>query len=176
MQMVKIFISGFMLFTVCLVLLTLGFVEEAKILILFQIVGAIGLLFFVTLLIFLFISFITRKPALIISEEGLNDKTPLYGLGFVKWDDIENMTIGNKHTVEFLSIYFHDPHLVKNNANPIKRLLLVLNERLTSTTTHIDVSRLNISEPELIEHINRYSNGKFNLENITETNVNEWKI
>lgn len=53
-QMVKIFISGVILCTVSFVLLTLGFVEEAKILILAQIVGAIGLLFFIPLLIILF--------------------------------------------------------------------------------------------------------------------------
>lgn len=176
LQMVKIFFSGSMLILLCLVLFSFGFIEDHKALIFIQIFAVIGLLFFVPIMFFLFIAFITKRPALIISEEGLIDQSQLYGVGLIKWDDIETITIGEKFGISFLTIDTYNPDLLINRTKGIKRIYLHLNEFLANTAGQIDISRLAITEQELIKSFQFFSNGRFNAENITETNTEKWRI
>ncbi|MUV38228.1 hypothetical protein JNUCC1_02064 [Lentibacillus sp. JNUCC-1] len=167
-QMLKIFWYGSMLTVVCTILFSIGFVEDGGGVIIFQLIGALGLLFFIPLLIFLFFAWVLRRAAFIISEEGITDKTQLYSSGLVKWNEIERMTIGCRHEVTFLTVELYHSDVFREKANPTKRLYFSLTETLSSEQIQIDVSRLAISEEDLISQFEKYSKGRFNRENITE--------
>ncbi len=176
-QLIKIFGGGgCMLLPLCSVFILFGFILNGWVAIFIALFGCLGLVFFVPLLFFLLIALITQKPALIISEEGMQDNSQLYGGGFIKWEEIEKMTVGNKHTIDWLSIELYDVDLLVNRSNPMKRMYLRTTEFLASTSMQIDMTRLNISGPKLLEAIEEYSNGRFNDDNITASNVDEWSV
>jgi len=183
LQMLKIFAGASMLIILSLIFIFAGFIQDPEgelgkkiFLIALQIFGGFSLLFFVPLVLYLFFSIITRRPGFIISEKGITDKSQLYAAGFMKWEDIEKMTIGDKHTVTFLSIDLHNPNLILDRAGFIKRLFLKSSEFLSSNQVQVDLSRLAITADELVKQLSLYSRGKFNEETITETKVEEWNI
>lgn len=175
-QVLKIFFYSMLLLPVCFVLISVGFTQDGIFAYFFTVIGLLGLLFFLPLLFYLFIAVITRRPAFIFSKEGITDKSQLYGSGFMKWEDIKKITIGGKHTITYLSIEMYEPEVLKKQSSGLKRLYLWVNKSLTAVQTQVDVSRLEISEANLILLLSKYSNGKFNAENITETNVDEWLV
>lgn len=160
----------------CLLFIFFGFVADHPFLYVVQFLGVLGLLYFVPLLIYLFVALLTKKPGCIISVDGIIDQTQLYGSGFIRWEDIDNITIGHKHTVDFLSIHLHDPNLIYKNANTIKRVVLTLTAYLGGTPTMIDISRLDVTGPDILAYIEHYSNGKFFAEEVPKTSVDDWKI
>ena|SRR5690625_474384 len=183
LQMFKIFVAASLLIILSLLFIFFGFILDPEgelvkkiFLIVLQIAGVFSLLFFVPLVLYLFFSIITMRPGFIISEEGITDKSQLYAAGFMKWEDIEKMTIGDKHTVTFLSIDLHNPNLILDRAGFIKRLFLKSSEFLSSNQVQVDLSRLAITADELVKQLSLYSRGKFNEETITETKVEEWNI
>lgn len=165
-----------MLCILCLLFIFFGFIKLHLFLIFAQLFGVIGFLYFAPILVYLLGAVLINKPGCIVSEEGITDQSQLYGSGFIRWDDIEKITIGNKHTVDFLSIHLREPENLIQNANPIKRQVLKLTAFLGFTTTIIDVSRLQISGPDLLISIEQYSNGRFFADEIPETNVDDWKV
>lgn len=175
-HMIKIFFYSLLLVPPCIVFVLIGFTQDGLFILFVQLIGVLGLLFFIPILIYLFYALITRRPAFIISEEGITDKSQLYGTGFMKWEDVKKITLGGKYTVTYLSIEMHDPTILKSQTIGLKRWYLSVNEFLTAVQTQVDISRLEIDEAEIIVLLSTYSNGKFNAENITETNVDEWLI
>lgn len=97
---------------------------------------------------------INRKPALIISDEGIFDNSSFIGAGLVKWEDIEHIDFINFSGQVFLGIMTWDPNLIINRTNGVKRVLNKMNRGLIDAQVNIPVKILSCSMDELIDEIN----------------------
>lgn len=117
------------------------------------IIGIVVVLFFGLCLIYYIKEIIANKPVLIISKDGIMDRSSYIGAGLVRWEDIEDIDFVNFSGQLFLGIYTLDPELIINRTGQMKRLLNQLNKGLINTQVNIPVKNLKCSKEELIEQI-----------------------
>ncbi|MUK88934.1 hypothetical protein GMD78_11065 [Ornithinibacillus sp. L9] len=119
-----------------------------------RVIGLITFLIFGLCMLYYIRVFIKRKPALIISDEGITDHSSYIGAGLIKWEElsgIDFVSFGGQH---YLGIYTKDPELIINRATGVKRLLNRMNKGLLDTQANIPIKILDCSLEELVEVIN----------------------
>ncbi|WP_277674604.1 STM3941 family protein [Piscibacillus halophilus] len=107
---------------------------------------------------------IKRKPALIISDEGISDYSSYLGPGLIRWDEIEGFEFVGFGSQQFLGIYTKDPELIINRASGLRRVINRMNKGLINTQVNIMVKNLDCSSEDLVETINSYFVNKENNE------------
>ncbi len=122
---------------------------------LFKTIGIIAIVFFGLCLIYYINVLIKRKPALIVSEEGIFDDSSFIGAGLVRWEEIEALDFVNFSGQLFLGIKTYDPNLIVNRSNGVKRTLNKLNKGLVEAQVNIPVKILACSIDELVEEIQK---------------------
>lgn len=119
-----------------------------------KIIGIISIIIFGLCLLFYIKILINRKPALIVTDEGIIDHSSYIGAGMVKWKQIEHIDFINYGGQVFLGIYTYDPELIISRTNGFKSILNKINRRLLPTQVNIPVKNLNCSVDELVDQIN----------------------
>ncbi|MCJ8008863.1 STM3941 family protein [Lederbergia wuyishanensis] len=118
------------------------------------IIGALTIIIFGLCFIYYVIVLIKREPAIIISNEGIIDKSSYIGPGLVRWDEIESFEFINFSGQLYLGIYTIDRDLVINRMSGIKKVFNQINKGLLETQVNIPVKNLNCSMDELVDAIN----------------------
>lgn len=106
-------------------------------------VAIVGISFFGLIAIVFLPSLFIRKAGLVIAEEGLWDHSSGLSAGFVPWGDIKkvNYTFSGNNTFMVLVLKKPDKFINKQ-ANPIRKLAMHLNYRMSGSPVHILVSVL----------------------------------
>ena len=117
------------------------------------IVGVITLLFFGWCGIFYLKELLNRRPALIISVEGIIDRSSYLAAGLVKWEDIKEFNLYTFSGQTFLGIVTYDPKLIINRTSGAKRLLNGANRGLVDAQVIIPVKNLACSIETIFEEI-----------------------
>lgn len=161
-----------MLSIVSLVFILLGavfigvaMVEDEKLLLT---IGVFVALFFGLCLIFYLKIIFNPKPAVIITEEGIEDQSSYIAAGLVRWGEIESIGLSEFSGQLFLGIVTYDRQLIINRASGLKRLLNNLNRGLLETQVNIPVKNLAYPTEDLLEQIDTRMNNYFKTQ-ITET-------
>lgn len=134
----------------------------------FRVIGIICVIFFGLIMVYWVKSIIQRKPALIVSAEGILDQSTYIAAGLIKWEEISDIDFVELSGQTFLGIYTHDPDLIINRSSSFKSMLNKMNKGLLDTQVNIPVKILDCSMEELIETINYYFN-----DGVQEINENE---
>lgn len=120
------------------------------------IVGVVAVLFFGFCLVYYIKEIIIHKPILVISDEGIMDRSSFIGAGLVKWEEIADIDFIDFSGQIFLGIFTHDRELIINRTSSVKRILNQLNKGLIESQVNIPAKNLNCPKEELIEQINKY--------------------
>lgn len=118
------------------------------------IIGAITVVFFGLCALYYVKELVIRKPALIISDEGIVDRSSFIGAGFVSWEDIQRIDFFKFNGQLFLSIFTHDKDLIIKRTSGIKRSLNRMNKGLLPSQVNIPAKNLACSLEKLTEEIN----------------------
>jgi len=96
---------------------------------------------------------INRKPAVIVTNEGIIDRSSYIGADLVKWEEIDAIDFLNLSGQVYLGIFTNDPELVINRSSGMKKLLNTLNKKLLPSQVNIPVKNLDCSVEELVNAI-----------------------
>lgn len=125
--------------------------------------GLISLLFFGSITLILLPKLFIRRAGLIISDEGIWDYSSGLSAGFISWGDIRKIshTFSGPNTFIVLTLKSADRFIAKQS-NPIKRIAMRINYRISGYPVHILVSWLDIDFYRLNDLIasKRFSNKK----------------
>lgn len=94
-----------------------------------------------------------KKPALILSEDGLTDQSSYIAAGFLKWEEIMEVQFYQYGGQPFLGIITVDPELIIQRSSGFKRLLNKMNKGLVEAQVSIPVRNLACDDETLINEI-----------------------
>lgn len=117
-----------------------------------QIIGVIGLIFFLVLLLSILYKLFDRKKGLTFSEGGFFDNSGGASAGFVKWEDvleIEKIIVYNQTLV--LVLVKNPEDYINNQKSMIKRKLMSSNNSYYRTPIQISANFLKINFEDLLE-------------------------
>lgn len=119
-----------------------------------MIIGILTVVFFGFCFIYYLNVLIKRQPAVIISEEGIVDRSSFIGAGLVRWHEIEAIDFVSFSGQIYLGISTFDRELIIKQMTGIKKLLNQINKGLLETQVNIPVKNLACSLDEMVEVIN----------------------
>jgi hypothetical protein len=95
-----------------------------------------------------------RNPAIILDDLGLDDRSSLFPLGFILWQDLKAVSIIKIHKQPIIMLHLQDPQTyMENQTGYIRRLLLKTNYKLYGSPISISAKALEISIEELYEEL-----------------------
>ncbi len=136
-------------------LLVVGVTENGSDAAKFIIIGALDFVVFALCTIYWVRSMIKRKPALIITTEGIIDQSTYLAAGLIKWEEIADIDLVQFSNQTFLGIYTLDPDLIINRSNSLKSMMNRMNKGLLATQVNIPIKILDCSVEELIEMVSK---------------------
>ncbi|MBS4220737.1 hypothetical protein KHA96_20775 [Bacillus sp. FJAT-49711] len=119
-----------------------------------MIIGILTIIVFGLCIIYYIIVLIKREPAIIISNDGIIDKSSYIGAGLVRWTEIEAFEFINFSGQVYLGIFTIDRDLIINRMSGMKKVFTRINKGLLETQVNIPVKNLNCSMDELVDVIN----------------------
>lgn len=99
---------------------------------------------------------VVRKPALVVSREGILDNASALGAGMIRWEEIREVRSCHFGTQRMLVIVPRDEGAILARQNPAKRLLMLVNKSLAGYAVNIPQNVLPMSDGDVIEEIKRY--------------------
>lgn len=97
---------------------------------------------------------IKREPAVILTKEGIIDRSSYIGAGLVRWNEIETIEFINFSGQIYLGIFTIDKELIINRTSGMKKVFNQLNKGLLPSQVNIPVKNLACSMDELVDVIN----------------------
>lgn len=120
---------------------------------LLALLGVISILFFGLGFVFFLKNLLIRKPALILSDDGLMDQSSYIAPGFLKWEEIMEVQFYQYGGQPFLGIITSDSELIIQRSSGLKRLLNRMNKGLVKAQVSIPVNNLDCDDETLINEI-----------------------
>lgn len=154
-RMILLAFFAFLFVVIGSVFVIIYFTEEDVSLLMITI-GVISVVFFGFCLIYYIKEIIVYKPILIISNEGIRDRSSFLGAGLVRWEDIRDINFVDFGGQVFLGIFTYDPNLIINRSTSIQRMLNQVNNKLIDSQVNIPAKNLNCPIDEVTEQINYY--------------------
>ncbi|MFD1706309.1 STM3941 family protein [Siminovitchia sediminis] len=96
---------------------------------------------------------IKRKPAVVVTQEGIMDHSSFIGAGLVRWEEIEAIEFLSFPGQVYLGIFTLDRKLIIDRSNGMKKLFTRLNQGLLPSQVNIPLYNLACSAEELVQAI-----------------------
>ena len=116
----------------------------------------VGIPFFGLCFLFAAYKLLVRKPAIIISNEGLVDNASAVGAGFLRWEEIEEIFVHEYVGQRMLGIVVKDPVAVIARQSGFKKAMAKLNGGVVGTSFNIPQVSLPMPVEELLSTIETY--------------------
>lgn len=114
------------------------------------IAGIAGSLFFFIGVVISLMKLISKKPGLIISEEGIVDNTTVFGFGMIEWSDISSIKAYKINSKTFIALKLYKPEkYISRITNPILKKLAKANTKMSGTPINLNPSAIKISSKKL---------------------------
>lgn len=97
-----------------------------------------------------------RRPAVVVSEEGILDNATALGAGMIRWEEVRGVRATSFGAQRMVAIVPKDEAALLARQNPAKRLLMRANKSLANYIVCIPESTLPMTREELLEEIGRY--------------------
>lgn len=124
------------------------------------VVAYIGVPFFGVGLIYLLYRLVVRKPALVVSAEGIYDNASALSAGQLRWEEIELVCPYSFGSQRMLGITLKEEQAVLARQNSLKRPLMRVNKHLAGYPINLPQNSLPMTVDELMPDINRYRNNR----------------
>jgi hypothetical protein len=118
-----------------------------------RVVGIISIVFFGFCLLYYVYSFLSKKPSVIINDEGIQDNSSFLAAGMIKWEEILDIQWVNYQGQVFLGLVTHDPLLIINRTKGFKKVINKINQRMVVTQVNIPVRILACTPDQLVHEI-----------------------
>ncbi len=118
--------------------------------------GALAILFFGGLGIFLFKKLFDKKPGLIFNESGIVDNASAVSAGFIPWSEVTGSDIFEMAQQKMLIIMVTDPQKYVDRGNPLKRKLNQANYKMCGSPIAISSNALKMDFSELSSIFHQY--------------------
>lgn len=122
--------------------------------ILILVIGIVCIVFFGYGFIYFVRELKSRKPVLIVSDEGMMDRSTALAAGLIRWEEISDLDFVDFGGQVFLAIYTFDPELIVNRSHGLKKLLYQINKGLIDAQVNIPVKNLDCNIEQLVQEIN----------------------
>jgi hypothetical protein len=119
----------------------------------YRIAGLAGVVFCGCASIYFLLRLTRPKPSLLINESGMVDNASALSGGFVRWDEIESISISLVGRQQFLAVNLKDPQEFLSRQPSTKAALMRMNMGLAGTPICIPRSTLPMTLEELMEAI-----------------------
>jgi hypothetical protein len=117
-----------------------------------KLVGAISVFFFGAIFVFWFKKTFDNKPALIIDDLGLEDRSSLFSAGFILWKDLKCISILEIRKQKMIMLELNNPEqYIQNQHNFIRRLILRTNFKMFGGHLSLSPKGLDITLDQLYE-------------------------
>ena len=108
--------------------------------------GIASIVFFGGLLFYLLTKLFDKKPGLVISEKGITDNSSATSVGFVDWEDIQEITVQEVMSNKFIILKTNQPEKYINRAtNKLKKHSLNYNYKNFGSPIAVTANSLKIS-------------------------------
>ena len=98
-----------------------------------------------------------RSPGIIINSEGITDNSSGVAAGFIKWDDLEKISVMELRKQKLLMLYVHNPqYYISRQRNAIKRKIMQINHKSFATPISISTNGLHCKFDELYDLVDQY--------------------
>lgn len=133
------------------VFILLTFISEGDIftILLVRFIGIISFLFFGLCLTYFSGRLISKKPALIITDEGIYENSSYIGAGKIKWHEVKDAYIYEYMGEKMLGIETYDPDLVISRKSGFKKFLVKTNKKLINSQISIPQNGVSITLEEI---------------------------
>lgn len=107
---------------------------------------------------FLYLTFrlVVRKPALVVSDEGILDNASAVGAGLIRWDEVKDIRATSFGAERMLVIVPKDEAAILARQNLVKRLVMRMNKSLSGYIVCIPGNILPMPCDELRDEIKHY--------------------
>lgn len=116
----------------------------------YVIIGVVGALIFLPKFIFASAVKLQKRPFLIITNEGIEDKSELYSVGIMSWKDIQEINIKGKNSNKTIEIQLKNMNEIMTKTPWYKRFMLRVSKMTKNSSVYI---KFNYSENSLEEAI-----------------------
>lgn len=86
-----------------------------------------------------------NKPALIINQKGIEDNSTYFGIGFIAWDEIQEMVVYESDAI-YIGIFPYDLDLFKEKASLSKKIGMFINQKV-AIKAPFNISLFNVQAP-----------------------------
>ncbi len=118
-----------------------------------RVLNSIGLVLMGAIFLSVLSKFVTNRPALILSSEGLWDGTSLKGVGLIRWDEIEEIRSYIYLGKKIMGIVPKNEQAVLDRLNFLKKATLTLNRRMGYPLVNVAEAALDTSLEEMLKFI-----------------------
>lgn len=87
----------------------------------------------------------SSKPALVINQNGIEDHSTYFGIGFLAWDEIEKIVVYEADAI-FIGIFPYDIDKFKAQASLIKKIGIFTNQKV-AIKAPFNIPAANLREP-----------------------------
>jgi hypothetical protein len=116
----------------------------------------VGVPFFGFCLLHLLSRLVVRRPAVVVSEEGIWDNATALGVGMIRWEEVRDVRATSFGTHRMVAIVPKDDAAILARQPPPKRLAMRMNKRLATYLICIPEQTLPMTREELLAEIKRY--------------------
>lgn len=99
---------------------------------------------------------VVRKPALVLSEEGILDNASAIGAGMIRWEEIKDLYTFQYGRESLIGIVPTDEEAILARQTLARRLIMRINKRLVGSSINIPRNTLRISDIELFNSMKSY--------------------
>jgi len=118
--------------------------------------GLFALVFFGFGFLYFFKRRLDSKPSLIINREGIFDNATAFGLGMIKWEDIDYVSHCEYNGQSYLRIIPYDVKKITRSQPLINRFMMKLSYMIYGSSIHIPLSTLPMTAEDLEGMIIKY--------------------
>lgn len=104
----------------------------------YVIIGVVGTLIFLPKFIFAAAVKLSKRPFLIINNEGIEDKSELYSIGMMNWKDIQEINIKGKNSNKVVEIQLKNMNEIMTKMPWYKRFMLRVSKMTRNSSVYIN--------------------------------------
>lgn len=138
--------------------LWIGFGREAMNIPMWKVLVAsyLGVPFFSFCFFYTVYRLMVRRPALILSIEGIIDQASAVSAGLVRWEEIDRIFAGTMQRQTFVSIAVKTPDHFMSRVGGLKARLMRMNISLVGAPVNIPVNALPMTVPQILQTIREF--------------------
>ena len=123
------------------------------------IIGIIGVLFFGSCLVFIIKKILSNSTIeVIVDKEGITDNSSAISLGFMSWEDIEQISIAEFNGDRYIQIHLKDEKKYLKKISMFKRIIVKLNKKMGFEVALISYNLTGIVPEQFIQAVEEYLN------------------